>query len=297
MSPRAGVVLTALAVLVVPCPVPGAAQTRASAGAEALRDTVLALRPGDRVAFEGLNGSLTVEGVDGDRLEVSGDGRGRLVRVGVDRVEWTGERGGVRDPVTLRVRLPAWADLEVQGMMLDVTVRGTRGRVGVTTVAGRTVVERTAGEVEVRTASGVVRASDVEGPIALSSHADDVIVRGATGRVVDARSLAGDVVLESIDAPRVHAETQAGDIRFQGPVHPGGTYAFLVHAGDARIELPPNPSATVRVSTFSGSFSSDFPVVVPGFRSGRTFSFAIGGGEADVRIEVFDGEIRVVRGP
>ena len=297
MRGRAGIVLTALAVLVVPCATPSAAQMRASAAGEALRDTVLALRPGDRVAFVGLNGSLTVEAVDGDRIEVAGDGGGRLVRVGADRVEWAGERGTVREQVTLKVRLPAWADLEVQGMMLDVTVRGTRGRVDVNTVVGRTVIERTSGDVDVRTASGILRASDVQGAISLSSHADDVIVWGATGRMVDARSLAGDVVLEAVDAERVHAETQAGDIRFQGAVRPGGRYAFLMHAGDARIELPRNPSATVRVSTFSGSFSSDFPAVVPGFRSGRTFSFGIGGGEADVRIEVFDGEIRLVRGP
>jgi hypothetical protein len=53
----------------------------------------------------------------------------------------------------------------------------------------------------------------------------------------------------------------------------------------------------VGISTFDGDFESEFPVRVERLSSGRPLEFVLGGGEASLRIEVFDGEIRLLQRP
>ena len=72
-------------------------------------------------------------------------------------------------------------------------------------------------------------------------------------------------------------------------------YGFYVHDGDVIIEVPSPMNARVSVSTFDGEFESDFPVIVEHFTGGREFEFTLGDGSARLRIEVFDGEIRLLQ--
>jgi hypothetical protein len=50
------------------------------------------------------------------------------------------------------------------------------------------------------------------------------------------------------------------------------------------------------VSTFDGDFESEFPVLIERFTGGREFDFTIGEPLARIEIQVFDGEIRLIRG-
>jgi DUF4097 and DUF4098 domain-containing protein YvlB len=261
-------------------------------------DTVVDLRRGERVILRDVSGTVHVEAVSGDRLEVTSAGRTDDVtlrradgRVTVSAIG----RGGSRRSVDIRLRVPTWADVELDGVDLDVSVRGMEGSVTIGSVSGDIAVQGTAGTVRARTLEGEIVAESTTGPLYLSSHSDDVYVRSASGPL-EVQSLDGDLYLEGLRAQTVRAETQAGDVTFSGEILAGGSYRFYLHDGDARLELPANLSATVRVSTFHGTFESDFPVMVSGFTSGRPFEFTVGGGEAEVRVEVFDGEIRLVKG-
>jgi hypothetical protein len=262
------------------------------------QDTVVELRRGDRVVVSGLSGRVTVEAVTGDRLEVTS--ARRTDEVGVRHangrvVVGAAGRGGPGRAVDLRLRVPAWAELEIDGMDLDVAVRGMAGSVSIGTISGDVRIEGTSGRVRARSMAGEIVAESTSGPLSLSSHGDDVRVRGASGPV-EAQSLGGDLFLDALRSTSVRAETQAGDVTFEGDIIAGGNYRFFLHSGDARLVLPRNLSARIRVSTFHGSLESDFPVQVSGFTSGRPFEFTVGDGGAEVRVEVFDGEIRLVQG-
>lgn len=261
-------------------------------------DTVLAMRPGDRVVVRDVDGTVSLEAGGGDDMEVSGGGRADRVavrRTGDRVVVGRSRTGRTGRPVELAVRLPDWVDVEVEGHRLDVSVRGLTGSVDIATVSGDVEVVGTRGPVRVRAVQGEITVDDATGSLALTSQTDDVRVRGATGPV-EARTVSGDVFLDAIGSARVHAEVQAGDIRFSGDLLAGGTYRFFLHSGDARLVLQRNPSARVRVSTFHGTFESDFPVRVREFTSGRTFEFTLGDGEAEVTVEAFDGEIQLLQG-
>ncbi|MEX2467977.1 MAG: DUF4097 family beta strand repeat-containing protein [Gemmatimonadota bacterium] len=261
-------------------------------------DTIVELRPGDRVVLRDLSGSVTVEAVDGDRMEVK-TGR-QSDEIGLRRTDGrvvigTAGKGASERTVDVALRVPVWADLEIEGHHLDVSVRGMAGAITVGSVSGDVRVEGTSGPVRAWTMAGEIVAESTSGALYLSSHSDDVRVRAASGPV-EAQSLAGDLFFEALSSASVRGETQAGDMIFTGDIVAGGRYHFFLHAGDARLELPRDLSARVRVSTFHGTFESDFPVRVSGFTSGRPFEFTVGEGGAEVRVEVFDGAIRLVRG-
>ena len=284
--------LALLTALSLASPLPGSIRTP-----EPALDTVVALTRGDLVVLRDLSGTVSVEAVGGDRLEVTTAGRtddvtlrrsdGRIV------ITATG-RGGSGRTVDVRLRVPAWAEVELEGRDLDATIRGMAGAVTVGSMSGDVRIEGTSGPVRARTLQGEITAESTTGPLVLSSHSDDVRVRGASGSV-EVQSLAGDLYLMGMRASGVRAETQAGDVTFSGDIVPGGSYRFSLHQGDALLELPATPSANVRISTFDGTFQSDFPVMVSGFTTGRPFEFAVGRGEADIRVDVFDGEIRLIR--
>lgn len=257
------------------------------------------LRRGDRVVVEGMAGSLQVEGWSGSTVTAVGSGGGSsdvvLRREGSRVVVAPGERKGRERSAELRLRVPAWADLEVQGRTLDVEVRGMASQVTVFTVVGDIVARETSGTLALSTVEGSVEVRDARGRVSARSRSDDVTLVGVEGSV-EASSGSGDVRLEGVRASSVRAETLAGDLRFQGPLADGGTYRFSVHAGDAEVVIPRDTGARVRVSTFDGELVSDFPVTIRRYGGGGMFDFTLGNGGAVLEVQVFDGEIRLRSG-
>jgi len=49
------------------------------------------------------------------------------------------------------------------------------------------------------------------------------------------------------------------------------------------------------VATYDGEFETEFPIVLQRLQSGREFHFELGEGGARVRLQAFDGTIRLMR--
>lgn len=261
-------------------------------------DTLLELRRGDRIVLENLEGDISVGTWERDMLEVRGldDEVGLVVRRSGSTVRIThDDRKGPRRSTEAFVRVPAWIDLEARGSSLDLRVDGIGGHIVVSTVRGDVEVRGAAGPVEVRTVQGGIDISAAYGGVNASSQSDDVRLRDVAGAVT-AHSGSGDLHLIDVRSASVRAETQDGDITFSGTVEDGGDYRFFVHDGDAVISVPSASNARVSVSTFDGDFESEFPVLIERFTGGREFDFTIGEPLARIEIQVFDGEIRLLRG-
>lgn len=260
-------------------------------------DTTVEISPGDRIVVEGFSGTVVLEAWERDALEIrEEDGDASLVvqRMGGTVRVVRDDRKGRRRSVEALLRVPAWADVEIRGRSLDATARGLAGLLRIRNVEGDVIVRDAQGSVEVRSIEGDLDIAGVRGTVTASSQSGDVRVADAEGEV-DVHSGDGEIVLERISAPRVRAETQDGDVFFSGALVPGGRYGFFVHDGDAVLALPAATSARVSVSTFDGEFQADFPVIVDRFRGGREFEFVLGDGAAELQIQVFDGEIRLLR--
>ncbi|MDX1647077.1 MAG: DUF4097 family beta strand repeat-containing protein, partial [Longimicrobiales bacterium] len=283
--------------LALPVLVAGAVAAPRRARSAAPTDTVVEMRAGDRVQLQGIEGRLTIEAWDGDRMEVRTDDQagplsvrrsGATVRVAPVDAK------GRRRSLDVSVRVPAFVDVEVGGRSLDVVVHGVAGRLTVDNVNGDVWVQDAGGPVEIRTIQGEIVVSGGVGGVTASSQSDDVRLRDVAGPV-DVHSGDGDVELMDIRSGAVRVETQDGDIDFSGTVQDGGDYGFFVHDGDATIAIPSDAQVEVRVSTFDGDFESEFPVVLERFTGGREFDFTLGAPRARMEIQVFDGEIRLLR--
>ena len=260
-------------------------------------DTIVPMRRGDRIVIENLSGDIVVEGWTRDQLEIvteDREARMRVARRGAVLEIGPDEGRRRRRSVDARIRIPVWADLEVGGLSLDISIRGVDGVLDIGTVSGDIVIRDAGGRVEVRSIDGEVRVENARGGVRASSQSDDVTLVGVSGPV-EVHSGSGDLRLDDISSASVRAETQDGDILYEGTIEDGGSYGFFVHDGDAVIAVPETMDARVSVSTFDGEFESEFPVVVQRFTGGREFEFVLGAGRARVEIEVFDGEIRLLR--
>ena len=265
-------------------------------GAALATDTIVTVERGDRIVLQNLSGEILVRAWDRDEVEIRGEDEemalivrssGGTVRVSRD------DRKGRRRSVEASIRVPVWADLEVNGRTLDIAIEGVGGRLAVNSVSGDVWIENAAGPVTVRTIEGEIDIVGARGSVTASSQSDEVRLRDVTGDV-DVHSGSGDLTLADVRSARVRAETQDGDITFSGTVEDGGSYGFFVHDGDAHIAIPSTASARVAVSTFDGDFESEFPVRIERFTGGREFDFTIGDGRARIEIQVFDGEIRLL---
>jgi hypothetical protein len=259
-------------------------------------DTVVDVRPGDRVVIEQITGEITITAWDRDALELRAEpgGPGVVVRRSGTDLHVENEGRARRRSITAALRVPRWIDLEVESRRLDVSVAGVSGAMRIGSLSGDVSVRDVDGPLDVRTMRGEIVVVDARGTVRVSSQSDDVTLRRISGPV-EAHSGDGDLLLEDIQAETVRVEAQDGDVTFSGTITPGGDYGFFVHDGDATIAIPDETSARVSVSTFDGEFRSDFTVQVDRLRSGRELDFVLGSGEARLRIEVFDGEIRLLR--
>jgi len=261
-------------------------------------DTVVQVTRGDRLVIEQLTGQVSISVWDRDAVEVRSLDESA---VGLRRV--AGEVRLVRDEsrrrprtVEAAVRVPSWVALEVGSPSLDVSVVGVAGDVRVANVSGDIRVESARGAVDVRSIRGEIVVVDASGGVRASSQADDVTLRRVSG-AIDVRSVNGDITLEDVRSSSVRAEALDGDIFFSAALEPGGEYGLFAHDGDATVVVPSAVSARVSVSTFDGDFESDFPIRVQRLTAGRPLEFVLGRGEATLRIEVFDGEIRLLQRP
>lgn len=260
-------------------------------------DTVVEIRPGDRVVLQNLAGRVSVGVWGRQQMEVRSDrdGSGLVVRRSGSTVRVSrDDRKGRRRSVEASIRLPAHVDLQVGGQSLELVVQGVEGRIDVDNVRGSIWIEGAGGPVSARTIEGEIHVSGAREGVTASSQSDDVTLRDVRGPI-DVHSGDGDVELMDVFSRTVRAETQDGDIDFSGGIEDGGDYGFFVHDGDVTIAIPEGSNARVDVSTFDGEFESDFPVVLERFTGGREFDFSIGDPRARIEIQVFDGEIRLVR--
>jgi len=271
-------------------------------------DTTWSVGSGDRLSLENFSGDVQIETWDQDLVHIETYGSDRVrfdVRSGGSefRVRPSAPRRRDRDHSDAHdndnsggfvVHIPAWLPLEIRGRKLEISVSDHSGGLLLSTLDGDIELENVSGEIHARSLEGVISVRNVEGRIELFSMDDDIRVWGARGELrVDAND--GDVTLREIDAEVVEASTVDGDIDFSGTLDPQGRYMLVTHDGDITFGLVGEPSAHVLVSTFEGELESEFPIMLSRLESGREFDFTLGGGGAEVRLEAFDGAVRLVQ--
>jgi len=243
-------------------------------------DTTFAVAAGDRLLIDHHAGSIEVGVWDRD-----------VVRIVTDEDEYNATHSA-----DYEIMVPAWLPFAFNGVNTDVTIRGTEASVRGTTVNGDIWVLGGQGLVSIRSINGDVSLEHATGRIHIESVDGDVTAADIAGSI-KATTVDGDVILERITSESVEATTVDGEVYYAGTVSPDGRYHLATHDGDITFYIPEEVDATVKVSTFSGEFESDFPFTISKIGgNSRRFSFTLGAGSAEIILEAFDGTIELRRG-
>lgn len=265
-----------------------------------------------RVSIENLKGEIRVrtwdrpevriagtlgEGVE--KLDVSGGATSLSIEVRYPKNSdggWFGWGGDGAGPTLLEVTIPAGASLDVDSVSADVDVEGMAGRrLDLESVSGRVVVRGSR--------PGVARVSSVSGGVELQADGPDVGVETVSGDIRVQGALAGRVSVETVSGDatvvagtleRLSHASVSGDARLEAGLRPGGSLRAESVSGTLEIILPAATSARLAVETFSGGISSPVgKVETEQYGPGKSLSARLGGGDGDIRLESFSGDVRI----
>lgn len=262
-------------------------------------DTLISVPSDGRLELHNGDGSVEIDVWNRNRVRL----RARRAEPVPIRIEQRGVALVVRAPrqiarnadIDYALTVPASMDLTIHGMRSPVAIRGTTGRVEVHTTNGAVEVRGGRDRVEVHTINGSVRISGTRGRVKVVGVNESVAIRDVAGGAVTVNLVNGRIDLDEIDARTVEAVTVNGRIRFQGVVRNDGSYQLNAHNGGIVFTVPEGTSARVHVSTFNGSFRTEFPVTIEDGPHGRRFDFTLGAGEARVALTSFNGTIELRR--
>jgi len=262
-------------------------------------DTLVEVHEGDRLTLRDFAGVVYVQTWERPVLRVEPEDKEsvplRIVRSGNNLELRVMDRGDRNRGEDLRLTMPPWMKLEISGQDVEVEVRGLDGDLTIRNFRGDLLLRELGGHVKAHTVEGSIEASYLTGSAQLRTGDDELSVANSSASL-ELETVAGEILLEGVDARRISAKTTAGEIEFFGRIQEGGDYVFFSHGGDIHLRLTPPVNLTATILAYQGEFESDFPVRAKGFRSGEGLDFTIGTGGARLVMETFDGEIQLLRG-
>lgn len=259
-------------------------------------DTTVTVRPGSRLDLNNFEGSvrITTWNRSAVRVEADADDEDAVdVRVSGTSVSVRGVGRYGPEEINYRITVPVDISLDITTQSGDVTISGTKGEVSVQSVEGEVKVTGGGGQISLRSVDGSITLAGARGRVDANSVDGEIEISDVIGEV-RAQAVDGAITLDGVDSPWIDAETVDGAISFRGPIKDGGRYRLVSHDGDVTVTAPAI-NANVSVSTYSGSFESDFQVTLSGITSGKRLNFTMGTGSARLELESFDGTVTLRR--
>jgi hypothetical protein len=274
------------------------------------------------VSLSVLSGSITVHGSDRRDVRVLTNDEKRIE---LRRKDGTGgntpatrlqvlfydsdENGGQADEcggsTDVKMEVPRGATVILKTQEGDIDVSDvaeasaytSNGDVSLRRVARAVEAKSNSGDVTLRDAGGHVRLNTISGSVeAINVSAID------GGDFLQAKTVSGDVTLESIGPARVEASTISGELNLTGALAPGGHYDFNTTSGDITLTLPGSASFKLAAQVFtSGEINTSFPIK----QIGKTPSSSppnagaligtYGSGDATINLSSYSGTLRLIK--
>jgi DUF4097 and DUF4098 domain-containing protein YvlB len=274
-----------------------AATAQAQAARTPETDQTVAASKGMQLFVNNFAGEVVVRAWPQEQVRVQARHSGR-VRVNVRtvdnaiRVSSTGSTG--TSSVDYDIRVPAWMPVRVNGQFDYIEVDGTQADVYAENVRGDIRVKGGSGVVSLKSIEGEITTEDTKGRLAVSSVNEGITVVRPAGEV-SAETINGEITLMDSNATSVEVTTVNGDVRYTGAVADNGLYRFNTHDGDIVMGVSDAVNATVSVRGYQGDFRSSFPARPENRARGRRQTFTIGSGTAQIELESFAGDIRLMK--
>lgn len=275
--------------------------------AAATVDRTFATGPDPEVSFEGILGSIQIIGWDRNEVHITGvlgtDIRGLEIDADDDEidieVEYPDRRDGkLRDgEANLEISVPRGSDISIETVKGTIDVENVNGELELSTVHGDITVNGGASQVEAETVSGDIRISGSNTEIDVDSVSGAVIVTGATGDVA-VETMNGIIEVDAARVDSASLDSMSGSIQFRGDLTADADLTIEGYSSNVVLVLPSTVSATFEVETQSGNIENDFgpqPQRIDGFMPGKVLEFSLGNGSADITVESFSGNVKILR--
>ncbi len=255
------------------------------------------------LSIDNTTGDVTVRGWDRNEVEITG-----TLGKNVERMEVVADD----DDFSIRIILPQGRRTRVGPTELN--VRAPMGSdVSVNAVSANVEVREIDGELKLRTVSGDIMVRDAKDDADLTTVSGDIEVKGNIGKL-EAKTVSGDInaseITESAELETVsggiYAEGEniqslecklvSGNIQFVGSLGESADIELECHSGNIVVVLPADTSAEFDCETFSGGIRNEFGVEAQKKSKhgpGRTLRYQQGGGDADVEMKTFSGNITI----
>lgn len=259
------------------------------------------------IEIENTSGEITIRGWDRNEVSVSGwigDDVEELVVEGgrnsiVIEVEIEGGRGWrSRDTdADLEIMVPRGARLEVETVSASIDVTDFDGRLEAESVSGGIDVSGTLNLAELETVSGSIEMIGANTRTSAESVSGSIRIEGAADRV-EATTVSGRVEVEAGEIHRGDFESVSGSVSVECSLSPEARLEAGSHSGNVTVTLPGDLSASFEATSFSGSIDNDFGPEAERTSKwvpSKSLEFTTGGGDAEVILETFSGNIRIRR--
>jgi len=235
------------------------------------------LREGSLFVAQTHNGSITVNGADVDKCDLTARITARAVTEAeaqklAEQTKVSLEPSG--NKLTAKIEKPKRRSNESISVSLNITVPN-RSDLKLTTHNGGVEIANITGQVSGTTHNGKVTAKQVCGAANLQTHNGSV----------RCAEISGDAQLK----------THNGSVKaYYSEAAPGVCNVSIVsHNGSIELAAPPGFSAQVEASTHNGSVRTDLPIAVMGKISKNKITGTIGAGQGKLHLETHNGSIKI----
>lgn len=270
--------------------------------------------PGLELLIDAMEGDVRIEGVDGQRIELTAT---RNVRVNdMDKadmaleglalqVDESAERlhvtTSVQDDmaalgctsyrVDLLVRCPKSTLIHVVARAGHTHVVDMNSTVVVEQAQGKVTLENIQNSVQVTNALGDIWASDIDGMFTANGTGGAVSVRDVKGEL-DITCDRGNTTIES-PGSAVTVQNSGGDVRIIALGGILGDYEVATENGNISIAIPSTADARLFLNAHGGDIRSTVPITGTSERDTHSFQGRLNGGTHRVELETHQGNIQI----
>jgi DUF4097 and DUF4098 domain-containing protein YvlB len=260
-------------------------------------DQTVPVTRGTQLFVNNFAGEVVIQGWAQDQVRVQARHSSHIkvnVRSAENAIRITSASSSGTPSVDYDIRVPAWMPVRVNGQFDYIEVNGTQADVYAENVRGDIHVKGGSGVVSLKSIEGEVTAEDTKGRLTVSSVNEGITLIRPSGEI-SAETINGEITFTDARANSVEVTTVNGDVRYTGIIADNGLYRFNTHQGDVLMGVQDRVNATVSVRSYQGDFRSSFPFKAENTARGRKQTFTIGAGSAQIELESFGGDVRLMR--
>ena len=234
------------------------------------------------------------KGISGERVKISGKGRGLEMWADVQILVPEGRRLHVNLGVGDIAAEDVAADLNLDTSSGPIKARNIDGKFLADTGSGSVDVSGITGNVNIDTGSGSVDARDCRGDKFLAdTGSGGVDVSGIVCEQLHIDTGSGGVIARDIEADQAKIDTGSGSVEFELSRMGGGRFVVDTGSGGIDLILPNGASAEISADTGSGSVRNKISGADVRRQDRDELEMTIGGGDARVILDAGSGSITI----